>query len=100
MVINGILGALVGVTGGCAIVTPVEAVFIGIVGAFLANITSKLLLYLKVDDAVGATCVHGKSYTILTNASKNNRVCNPSYWDGLSSGGFDSDFSGLWIVLT
>ena len=28
-------------------------------GAFLANITAKLLIYLKVDDAVGATCVHG-----------------------------------------
>ena len=30
-----------------------------VVGAFLANITAKLLIYLKVDDAVGATCVHG-----------------------------------------
>ena len=30
-----------------------------IVGSFLANITAKLLLYLKIDDAVGATCVHG-----------------------------------------
>ena len=25
----------------------------------MANITAKLLLYLKVDDAVGAACVHG-----------------------------------------
>ena len=32
---------------------------IGIVGSFLANITAKLLLYLQIDDAVGATCVHG-----------------------------------------
>ena len=59
MIINGILGALVGVTAGCALVTPVEAVPIGCIGSFLANITSKLLLNLKVDDAVGATCVHG-----------------------------------------
>ena len=29
MIINGILGALVGVTAGCAVVTPVEAVPIG-----------------------------------------------------------------------
>ena len=35
------------------------SVFIGAVGSWLANITAKLLIYLKIDDAVGATCVHG-----------------------------------------
>ena len=59
MVINGILGALVGITAGCAIVTPVESVFIGIVGSLLANVSAPLLVWLRVDDAVGATCVHG-----------------------------------------
>ena len=34
--------------------------FIGAVGSWLANITAKLLIYLEIDDAVGATCVHGK----------------------------------------
>lgn len=34
--------------------------FIGAVGSWLANITAKLLIYLRIDDAVGATCVHGK----------------------------------------
>jgi ammonia channel protein AmtB len=33
---------------------------IGFVGAFVANVTADLLVYIKVDDAVGATCVHGK----------------------------------------
>ena len=47
-------------TAGCAIVTTVESVFIGFIGSYLANVTAKLLIYLKVDDAVGATCVHGK----------------------------------------
>ena len=51
-------------SAGCAIVTPVEALFIGIVGSFLANITAILLIYLKVDDAVGATCVHGKKLQV------------------------------------
>ena len=80
MLINGILGALVGITASCALVTTVHAgkiyvvsssilgmkinsnfsAFIGAVGAWLANITANLLIYLKVDDAVGATCVHGK----------------------------------------
>ena len=34
--------------------------FIGAIGSWLANITAKLLIYLEIDDAVGATCVHGK----------------------------------------
>ena len=32
MIINGILGALVGITAACAVVTPIESVPIGIVG--------------------------------------------------------------------
>ena len=79
VVINGILGALVGVTAGimqtysslqhpsksefclgCAVVTTGEAFIIGIVGSFLANISADLLIWLKIDDAVGATCVHGR----------------------------------------
>ena len=57
--INGVLGALVGITASCAIVTIWESFIIGAVGSFLANITDPLLVYLRVDDAVGATCVHG-----------------------------------------
>ncbi len=60
MIINGILGGLVGVTAGCAIVTPLESVFIGVVGALLANVSADLLVRMKVDDAVGATGVHGQ----------------------------------------
>ena len=52
--------SLIYILAGCALVSPREAVFIGIVGSFLALITANLLIYLKVDDAVGATCVHGK----------------------------------------
>ncbi|XP_023336671.1 putative ammonium transporter 3 [Eurytemora carolleeae] len=58
-IVNGILGGLVGVTASCAVVDVFEALFIGVVGSFLANITPLLLTWLKVDDAVGATCVHG-----------------------------------------
>jgi ammonia channel protein AmtB len=57
--INGVLGGLVGITASCAVVTVWEGIFIGAVGSFLANITDPLLVYLRVDDAVGATCVHG-----------------------------------------
>ncbi len=47
-------------TAGCAVVTPVESVPIGLVGALLANGAADLLVWLRVDDAVGATGVHGK----------------------------------------
>ncbi len=40
-------------------ITVWEAFAIGAIGAFLANITDPLLIYLRIDDAVGATCVHG-----------------------------------------
>ena len=48
-----------GITAGCAVVTIRESVFIGVIGSWVANISAPLLLWLKVDDAVGATCVHG-----------------------------------------
>ncbi len=57
--INGVLGALVGVTAGCAVVNVWEAVIIGAIGALLANVTEPLLIRVGIDDAVGATCVHG-----------------------------------------
>ena len=45
-------------------VTIPESVIIGIVGSWLGNITAPLLIWLRVDDAVGATCVHGKMTSI------------------------------------
>ncbi|CAB4061274.1 amt [Lepeophtheirus salmonis] len=57
--INGILGSLVGVTASCAVITIWEAFIIGAIGAFLAIATDPLLILLKIDDAVGATSVHG-----------------------------------------
>lgn len=47
------------IPASCAVITIFEALIIGAVGSLLANITDPLLVYLKVDDAVGATCVHG-----------------------------------------
>ncbi len=48
--INGVLGALVAVTGGCALYGVLESLAIGAVGSFLANITDPLLVYLKCGD--------------------------------------------------
>ncbi len=60
MTLNGVLGGLVAITAGCAAVTPLGAVCIGL-------IASMVLIYgiefiertLRIDDPVGAIAVHG-----------------------------------------
>jgi len=55
---NGCLAGLVGSTGGCAVVEPWAAVIIGSVSGLLYLVTSKLLIRLRIDDAVDAVPVH------------------------------------------
>ena len=57
--ISGILGSLASISAGCCVVEVWEALLIGAVGALLANVAEPLLARWRVDDAVGATCVHG-----------------------------------------
>ena len=56
---NGILGGLVGITAGCAVVGPTGAMALGCLGAAAATLAEELLLKLKIDDVVGAISVHG-----------------------------------------
>ena len=49
-VVNGILGALVGVTGGCAVFNVYSSLIVGAVGSFVANIPPPLLDYWKVEE--------------------------------------------------
>lgn len=58
MAMNGALGALVGITAGCAVVEPWAAVLIGMVSGLVYVFASKLLIMLKIDDAVDAIPVH------------------------------------------
>ncbi|KAL7525350.1 hypothetical protein ACHAWF_001327, partial [Thalassiosira exigua] len=55
---NGCLGGLVSITGGCALIEPWSAVVIGIVAGLLYLCTSKLLVRIRIDDAVDAVPVH------------------------------------------
>ncbi|XP_034951880.1 putative ammonium transporter 3 [Chelonus insularis] len=57
--INGILGALVSITGGCFLYNSWEAIVIGSLGGFIACITMPMFNKLKIDDPVGATSTHG-----------------------------------------
>jgi len=61
-VVNGVLAGLVAVTASCSAVSPAEAVFIGMVGALVSELTNQGLRKFQVlDDPVGALGVHGTS---------------------------------------
>jgi Amt family ammonium transporter len=55
---NGCLGGLVAITAGCSVVTPWASIIIGIIGGWVYLAFSKLLVKLKIDDAVDAIPVH------------------------------------------
>ncbi|MFB6316939.1 ammonium transporter [Saccharicrinis sp. FJH54] len=67
MTLNGALAGLVGITAGCAAVSPEGAVAIGIITGvgvvFFVELFDKVL---KVDDPVGAISVHGASGALGT----------------------------------
>jgi len=58
MCMNGCLGGLVGITAGCSVVEPWAAIIIGIISGVVYVFSSKLLVLLKIDDAVDAIPVH------------------------------------------
>lgn len=59
LTMNGILAGLVGITAGCAYVSPPGAMVIGVLASWVMIGGLKLLEKLRVDDAVGAIPVHG-----------------------------------------
>lgn len=60
MTLNGVLAGLVGVTAGCAAVSPVGALFIGFICGIVVVFSIEFIdKKLKIDDPVGAISVHG-----------------------------------------
>ncbi|MGP4070922.1 ammonium transporter [Piscibacillus sp. B03] len=60
LTLNGALAGLVGITAGTANVTPIGAIFIGLIaGVILVEAVQLLDHVLKIDDPVGAITVHG-----------------------------------------
>merc|ERR1712087_465177 len=56
---NSILGGLVSITAGCAVVEPYAAMIIGAFGAFTYHGASCLMRKLHIDDPLDAFAVHG-----------------------------------------
>ncbi|TVZ17140.1 ammonium transporter [Maribacter sp. MAR_2009_72] len=58
MFLNGILGGLVGITAGADLMSPNEAVIIGLLAGIIIVLGVALVDKLKLDDPVGAVAVH------------------------------------------
>jgi len=58
MFLNGILGGLVGITAGADLMSPLDAVLIGLVAGGVIVLGVALVEKLKLDDPVGAVAVH------------------------------------------
>jgi len=59
MSLNGALAGLVGITAGCANVTPTSAIIIGSVAGALVVFSVVFFDKIRIDDPVGAISVHG-----------------------------------------
>lgn len=60
MSLNGALAGLVGITAGCAFVSPISAVIIGLLAGIIVVLSVELLdKVFHIDDPVGAISVHG-----------------------------------------
>lgn len=59
MTCNGTLAGLVSITAGCAYVSPLSAVIIGLVASVLVLFSVLFFDKIKIDDPVGAISVHG-----------------------------------------
>ena len=58
-ILNGSLAGLVGITAGCAFVTPLASILIGALSGAVLVASIRIVENMKVDDAVGAFSVHG-----------------------------------------
>ncbi|HRF39379.1 MAG TPA: ammonium transporter, partial [Saprospiraceae bacterium] len=58
MVLNGILGGLVGITAGADLMTPLSAIAIGFIAGCIIPASVVFFDKIKIDDPVGATSVH------------------------------------------
>eukprot|EP00522_Entomoneis_paludosa_P008735 CAMPEP_0172446050 /NCGR_PEP_ID=MMETSP1065-20121228/5737_1 /TAXON_ID=265537 /ORGANISM="Amphiprora paludosa, Strain CCMP125" /LENGTH=518 /DNA_ID=CAMNT_0013197067 /DNA_START=76 /DNA_END=1632 /DNA_ORIENTATION=- len=91
MAMNGALGGLVAVTAGCSVITPWAAIIIGACGGWIYMGFSKLLIKLRIDDAVDAIPVHfanGFWGVLAVGLFANGKL--------MAIAGYNSEFEGLF----
>ncbi len=84
MSLNGALAGLVGITAGCANVTPTSAIVIGFIAGLIVVLSVVIIDKMKIDDPVGAISVHG--------------VCG--VWGTLAAGLFNMEGVTMAIITT
>ncbi len=84
MSLNGALAGLVGITAGCANVSPTSAIIIGAIAGTLVVFSVVTIDRMHIDDPVGAVSVHG--------------VCGA--WGTLAAGLFNMDGMTAKIIIT
>lgn len=84
MSLNGALAGLVGITAGCANVSPTSAVIIGAISGVLVVLSVVTIDKMHIDDPVGAISVHG--------------VCGA--WGTLAAGLFNMGGTSSKIIIT
>ena len=99
MTINGALGGLVGITAGCAFVSPGSALIIGAIAGAIIVLGVLLLDRVRIDDPVGAIAVHGMGGifgTLAVGLFAQDAIAPGTTGDGLFFGG---GFGLLWNQL-
>ena len=84
-ILNGSLAGLVGITAGCAFVTPVSAIVIGALSGIVLVVSIGVVESMKIDDAVGAFSVHGACGafgTLMIGIVGSEALGAPSLFDG------------------
>jgi Amt family ammonium transporter len=107
-ILNGSLAGLVGITAGCASVTPVGALIIGGLSGVLVVLAVSFIEMIKIDDAVGAFAVHGVSGafgTIMIGVVGSQALGAPSLLDGGTMSTLITQLIGvagvaIWVTAT
>lgn len=107
-VLNGSLAGLVGITAGCAFVTPINAIIIGVLSGIVLVISIGVVESMKIDDAVGAFSVHGACGafgTLMIGIVGSQALGAPSLFDGGSLDLLRSQVVGVvgvavWVGVT
>ena len=107
-ILNGSLAGLVAITAGCASVTPINAVIIGLLSGIVLVISIGVVESLKIDDAVGAFSVHGACGafgTLMIGIVGSQALGAPSLLDGGTLDTLGSQVVGvvviaIWVTAT
>ncbi len=100
-VLNGSLAGLVAITAGCASVTPINAVIIGLLAGVVLVVSIGFVERLKIDDAVGAFSVHGACGafgTLMIGIVGSQALGAPSLLDGGTLETLWSQLTGVAVV--